>query len=84
MMLYEMKYIMLNRTIPILFSPALVHKEVAGKLKRDSDVITGAGFVRMDENGEIRCYGCSETLASMGPGRHDSKMIEKILKGGPL
>ena len=63
---------------PILFSPSLLHKDVAAGMGK----ITSAGFVKLsfDVLGDIlaECYGSSDSLG-MSPAEGDEDMIEVIL-----
>jgi len=72
-----MKYIMTPEG-PILFSPAILHKDMAkGK------TVTSAGFVRVTAGNEpahliVECYGISDSLG-LKPAEGDEDMIEVIL-----
>jgi len=78
----DMKYIMINKQAPVLFSPALEHAAVANAcVQSASDIITGAGFVMILPEGRAECYGSSVSLGDLPAGKHDSKIVTKTLFG---
>lgn len=77
-----MKYIIIDSLIPVIFSVALTHAEVAGIKK-----VTSAGFVEISmgtdvDSNEIPMASCSGESVSLGirsDKEHDQKVINRML-----
>ena len=70
------KYVMFDECLPVIFSAALHHKEVAALR---SEKPTGAGFVHFGSN-EITVFGESTSLG-IGPGQSDEAIIRQMIGG---
>lgn len=73
MMPMQVKYAMVDRIFPVLFSAAIQHRQMA-ELGR----ITSAGFMRI-EGDRVHCYGESVSL-KMGVDPEDEEIIAQFLR----
>jgi hypothetical protein len=73
----EIKYVMINDVLPVLFC-GMNHKDMEAHGK-----ITSAGFVDISRNGELSVvtYGESSTL-KLGPKDTDAAVIKNFLMRG--
>jgi len=71
-----LKYVMIDDGIPIVFSDALVHADVASGFSKS--MITGAGFVGKDADGSFYAYGESLSLGIKSKPT-DTKVIKRVL-----
>lgn len=85
----DLKYVMFDDFMPIIFGNYFNHKEVAGRVSRlaaasccsptSEGKVTGAGFVtKKDGSDEWVAYGRSESL-DLKPGPNDSKVLTRVL-----
>lgn len=79
----RVKYVMIDYSIPILFSEAHGHSDF-----KHLGNITSAGYVRIypETNGidykiGVECYGFSESLLMQPDPENDEKIIKKLLNG---
>jgi len=78
----QAKYIILDGYLPVIFSDAMTHWDVAVALKDTCGFDckpTGAGFVQQNEKGELTCYGESVSLKIKSNGEKDSKILNEKL-----
>lgn len=79
---FPMKYIVFGSPrgdAPVLFPHAFTHSWVAGELRPLKAV--SAGFVEMDAEGNIRCFGHSSSLNLTSRGETDTDLLRRHLKG---
>lgn len=76
----EAKYIMIDRRKPVVFSPAIEHKDEANGRK-----VTSAGFCRIELTGAgivVTCWGESNSLGGLqSKPEIDARMIKMMLEG---
>ena len=73
----EGNYIILDGIYPVIFPKAIGHKELA-KLLREKE-ITSAGFVNINEHGELMPHGESFSL-KLKPESEDSLILKASFK----
>jgi hypothetical protein len=69
----KMKYIIIDKFMPVIFSEGIKHRDLGHGLN-----VTSAGFCRFDDENQIHAYGESISL-NLSSKPEDSEIIQKFL-----
>ena len=72
-------YLYKGLEVIIIFSEVIQHSDIAKKLVESEDYVISAGFIRLDFDNKLCCYGESISLNKKSRPEKDSKLASVYL-----